>query len=262
MSKLCIDRFQPLLWPTVAALLMTWLLLSLAVWQSQRATEKQQREALFDSRISQPLLSLNPQQLRRLTNTTLNTDGDDDRWLLWQFRYVELIGQYASKRQYLLDNRTHNGVAGYEVLTPFKLRQPDIYVLINRGWVPIGADRQQLPVLAVDEKLRTVRGLITPPRQPFLLGDSGYQGDVLSRVVQSVEIDTIAHELSTPVLPFVVTLGASERDGFVSITKPYLGISATRHQAYALQWLSLAITVIVIYIVVSVQKGIWRRSIS
>ena len=57
------------------------------------------------------------------------------------------------------------GVAGVEVLTPFVLDGGGT-VLVNRGWQPFGATRQDLPDVAVDDGPRTIAGKIDELPRP------------------------------------------------------------------------------------------------
>ena len=48
----------------------------------------------------------------------------------------------------MLDNQVEKGVAGYFVYTPFKLKEQDVWVLVNRGWITIGDSRDKPPRIA------------------------------------------------------------------------------------------------------------------
>ena len=51
-------------------------------------------------------------------------------------------------RQILIDNMVNGERAGYFVITPFAL-QGGGWVLVNRGWVPLGASRAERPAIPV-----------------------------------------------------------------------------------------------------------------
>ncbi|MGC1729174.1 MAG: SURF1 family protein, partial [Steroidobacteraceae bacterium] len=61
------------------------------------------------------------------------------------FQRVSLEGQLDPGHQFLLDNRTARGRAGYEVLTPLTRADAGQALLIDRGWVPFTGSRQHLP---------------------------------------------------------------------------------------------------------------------
>ena len=61
--------------------------------------------------------------------TDLGPQGTRD---LPRYTQVRVRGEWVADRQFLLDNRTRDGRAGYEVLTPLQL-EDGREVLVNRG---------------------------------------------------------------------------------------------------------------------------------
>ncbi len=60
------------------------------------------------------------------------------------FQRLSVTGTLDGAHQFLLDNRSWRGTAGYEVLTP--LRRPAARtLLVDRGWVPFTGSRRRLP---------------------------------------------------------------------------------------------------------------------
>ena len=62
------------------------------------------------------------------------------------YQRVSLTGRYDAAHQFLLDNSIHDGMDGYEVLTPL-LRHAAAAVLVDRGWVPFTGSRAHLPAV-------------------------------------------------------------------------------------------------------------------
>jgi surfeit locus 1 family protein len=108
------------------------LFLSLGRWQWGRAEQKRELWAQFE-RGTGEVMSPGTRPLSELPRYTR----------------VRVAGRWEPRRQFLLDNRTHDGRAGYEVLTPLWLDDGRI-VLVNRGWVPFGGYRDRLPDVAAD----------------------------------------------------------------------------------------------------------------
>ncbi|HEY4975545.1 MAG TPA: SURF1 family protein, partial [Steroidobacteraceae bacterium] len=114
---------------TLAAIV---LFVNLGRWQWHRAQHKQ---ALADS------FAAGSHSLEEL--------GARATAELPRYAQVRLQGSYDGEHQFLLDNMSHNGQPGFEVLTP--LRLPDgRTVIVNRGWVPLTASRSQLPDVRSD----------------------------------------------------------------------------------------------------------------
>ena len=111
---------------TLATLVLLGVFASLGRWQWNRGEAKQQVWAEFE---------------RNVRAEPLRTRGTDE---LPRFARVALEGSYLPERQFLLDNRSHAGKPGYEVLTPFRIHDGRM-ILVNRGWVPFSGYRDRLP---------------------------------------------------------------------------------------------------------------------
>ena len=234
--------------PTAAALLMLALLVSLGAWQLGRAAEKRELIARYAERAAEPPVELTPG----------SAPADARRVAALRFRRAVLEGTYLRGHQYLLDNRTHRGAAGYEVLTPLRDARSATLVLVNRGWVPLGARRSELPDLTLpDIPVRVSATLADPPRPGLLLGETGYDEDTWPRVVQYVDLERISSELGAPLLPLVARLDPQEPHGYVRDWQPFYGIPPQRHLGYAVQWFALALALVVLCIYL----GVKRRSV-
>jgi len=223
--------------PSVATLLVLALLLWLGAWQLDRAEQKLRLRALtVQAMAGDAWPDLGPHELARAR----------------LYQRVQMRGRYDGAHQFLLDNITHNGVAGYHVLTPFIGRGDESAVLVNRGWIKADLRREVLPDIALVQHTDRVRGLIVPLPRTFVLGEElGYEAPGWPRVIQRIEIGKMAPLLGHPVAGLVMRLDRGEPDGFVRQWRAFPGISPERHKGYALQWFSLAFALVVIYIVVN-----------
>ena len=240
MTLAAIRSFVPATAAVLAIAAFTWL----GLWQLDRAGEKERRRGTFAVRTGDVPISLS----HRLS--VMPTELDPE-W--WRYRRVEVSGEAFGERQYLLDNRTRNAVAGYHVYLPVQVTGLDRVVLVNRGWVETGPSRERRPAVSLDPAALVVSGIVEYPRHPPLLGDDGYADPTWPKVVQRIDLDKAARDLGHPVLPFVVLMDDALPHGFVREWSPYLGIGPERHRGYALQWFSLAAAVAVVWIVVRVR---------
>lgn len=55
-------------------------------------------------------------------------------------------GRWLADKSILVDNKVHNGIAGYHVITPLRIEGTGICILVNRGWVAAPRLRSELPV--------------------------------------------------------------------------------------------------------------------
>jgi len=212
---------------------------ALGAWQLERAAAKQRLLEAFESRRLGPELLLEGGPLAA---------GAAASAAALRYRPARARGRYLTARQYLLDNRTRRGRAGYEVLTALRIA-PDRALLVNRGWVPLGRSRERLPELPLPSGVVEVRGELAPAAPPVpVLGETGYGRGSWPRVIERVELDRMAAELGVGLLPVALLLDPGAPDGFVREWDPRARLSPDRHRAYALQWFTFAGLVPILYL--------------
>ena len=225
-------KFRPGFVPTLVMLVFVALLLLLGLWQLSREQQKQQQEVEY---------------VRGSKQTVVKIDSTVSSLENFLYRPVTVRGTYDQERQFLLDNRTYKGVEGYFVLTPLMLTE-NRGILVNRGWIPSGATRDDLPDLSIGTASGRVKGHVARAPRVFLLGVDGYQNKAWPLVVQSVDYDAMSRHLSVSLLPGIVNLDNSEPNGYVRDWLPFVGISPQKHRAYAVQWFSMALVLIILYV--------------
>lgn len=229
-------NIKPKLWSVIVTMIFVVLFVQLGNWQLSRADEKKMRQEQLDQLSKEPIVTL-PDTLVKLKD--------------FQYRMVEVRGEYVPKHTILLDNKTFKGVAGYHVLTPIRLVDSSIHVLINRGWIATGPDRSQLPELPVMEGEVTVTGIVVSPIQRMLKLSESVGRDVVWGNFDLERYEEITGLVLQPVL--VLQKNESE-DGLVrQWEKP--GSGSDRNLGYAVQWFSLAGTIIVIFLVLNVKRS-------
>lgn len=209
-------------------------MLRLGLWQLERAEFKTQLSAQAQENDARSALPAD--------EILLQAAADSESWY---FRSVKVIGQFDPARQYLLDNRTFDGRAGYHVLSIFRYGTQKL--LVNRGWIPVGPDRRVLPDIRIDDRPVTLTGRLAPlPGSGLLLGDAGYGEATWPKVVQRVELDNMQAQLGISLLPAVLLLDPQHPSCLSCRWVAARGISADRHRGYAVQWFSLAVTFLVL----------------
>jgi surfeit locus 1 family protein len=154
-----------------------------------------------------------------------------------RYQRVSASGHYDPGHQFLLDNMSHGGVAGVEVLTPLLLDDGRA-VLVNRGWQPFGATRADLSPTAVDGEPRRITGRIDElPRPGIRLSAAPATG--WPRLVQFPEIGELSAALGRTLAPRVILLDPSESDGYLR-DWTIRGTASDRHLGYAVQWFTFA----------------------
>ena len=231
---------RPGLASTVATLLVLPLLLTLGFWQLDRARQKTELLAAFVERSQQPPASL----------AEANPIDPASR-----YRRVVATGRYDSEHQLLLDNQLRNGQPGYHVLTPLRLAQGSA-ILVNRGWLPLGGSRRELPDVAVTAEPIAVVGWLAQPTNPGLrLGDAAGGDPRWPRVVPYVDYDRLAALLGYPLWPTVILLEPEASAGYWRDWQPrFGGYGPERHQGYAVQWFALALALVILYLAASTRR--------
>ena len=227
-----LGRFTPRPLPTVLAVGAVVLFVVLGNWQLGRAEEKRELAGQFGA--DGPALDW-----KRLP-------ADAPR-----YQRVSLVGHYDPAHQFLLDNMSHESVAGVDVLTPFFL-DDGTAVIVNRGWLPFGATRQDLPDVAVDGERRTVVGRIDElPRPGIWLKAPPATG--WPRLVQYPKMDELAAAVGRVLAPRQVLLDPGVPDGYLRAwTVP--GTSVDRHIGYAVQWFAFAAAAAALWFFLSFRK--------
>jgi surfeit locus 1 family protein len=234
-------RFAPRGWAVALATLGIGGCLVLAHWQLGRAREKEALIAAFDAGGGHavPLTVATPVELPR-------------------YQRVTVAGHYDPARQVLLDNMpSSTGQAGYRVLTPLRPADGGPLVIVDRGWVPLGADRCQRPDVAVGGEPRAVTGRLDGLPVPGLrLGEARAPDAAGWPLVLNFPVTAdLEAALGEPVEARIVLLDADQPDGYQRVWRPSLGFPPERHLGYAIQWLALALVVLVAFVATSLQPS-------
>lgn len=238
-------RFAPRFLPTLATLILLPTLIALGFWQLDRADQKRALLASFAAhRHELPIHGV-----------PLQADIPSLR-----FRRVSASGHFDNAHSIFLDNRIHDGMAGFELFTPLRLAGGH-GVLIDRGWAPLGRSRADLPRVAVRAGTVTVAGLIDKPPVPGLrLGRADAASGRWPHVVEYVDLESLARELGYPLLPVVILENRTRDSGLVrpwmqAGWHPVIGFGPRRHLSYAVQWFGLALALLVIYVAVNTHRA-------
>lgn len=229
-------RFRPSLPLTLVLAALAVVFLRLGLWQLERKAEKEDLFAAFEAA---PELRIEEALAREL-----------------EFARVEGHGRYDPARHLLLDNRIWNGRAGVHVLTPFRL-DDGRSVLVNRGWLPLPADRRSLPEVTTDAAERSLRGrLVRPPTGGPRLGDPDVlAADRWPQLMTYFDIDAAGAAMGEPLLPWVVQLDPAEAGGFDDRQWRPAVMEPAVHGGYAVQWLALLATTLAIWFVLGLRRG-------
>jgi surfeit locus 1 family protein len=230
-------EFRTNLWAISLYLLLLAGLLSLGCWQLNRAEQK--REFLAQQQAGQqaPIINLNQSAI-----------GE-------RYQAAEMIGHYDAAHSFLIDNQIIDGKPGYFVVTPFILDKQDKAVLVNRGWVRLTANRQQLPDVSINSEIVAIKGRINQfPSVGYKLAGGEIPTETWPAVVQFIDSQVLSAKLAYPLYDFQIELDDDQTAGFVRHWHTQATIPPEKHQAYAVQWFGLAVTLTGLFIWISTRK--------
>ena len=230
-------RFQPSVLMIGITLMAVVLFLALGFWQLERAAYKQTIADRFQERLNADFKPFEP--------------GTKD-WSAIEYQPVILEGHYDNRHTLLLDNQLSRGRVGYHVLSPFVLTNGDL-VLVNRGWVPIGHSRQQLPMIKTPRIANQVKGSITVPVSTgFRMGQVSFSGH-WPQVIPYIDIAALQAGFTQRLLPVVIWL-APEHDDFYERDWRPVRQSPEKSQAYAVQWFCFAVIVFILFFILNLRR--------
>jgi surfeit locus 1 family protein len=228
-------RFEPKLWVILVTAVSVIIFIELGKWQLSRADEKNARHELLEQYAKQPAVTL-PNTLVKLED--------------FQYREVEVQGEFIPEHTIFLDNKTHQGRAGYHVITPFRVLNSALLVAINRGWVATGYDRSVLPHVDEINGVVKVIGLVVAPEiRTFKLSEIVTAG----KVWNDFNLQRYQEEIGQEIQPLMVLQKNNVEDGLIrDWDRPDSG--AAKNLGYAVQWFLLATTAIIIFLVLNVKR--------
>lgn len=207
---------------------------SLGRWQLSRADEKLALQAALQAR--EHMAPVNPAEM------SAATDAVQIEPLL--HREVVLAGEWVPERTVFLDNRPMDGRAGFFVLTPLRLTDSRVDVLVLRGWAPRNfQQRDALPPVDTPAGRVAVAGRLTDGvPAAFALGrDAG------GRIRQNLALDAFRVETGLPLAPVVVRQTGEASDGLLrDWPPPATGVD--KHYGYAFQWFGLCALIALLFL--------------
>ena len=162
-------------------------------------------------------------------------------------RGAALSGTFLPQYTVLLDNKIRNQRAGYEVVTP--LRVDGESVLVLRGWIAAGSNRDVLPEVKTPPGTVKVEGVALERLPRVLILEKNPTG----KVRQSLDIGEFAAQTGLRLRPFFLEQHSASDDGLLRDWQaPDTGV--TMHESYSLQWYSFAVATVALFMVLSFRR--------
>ncbi|MBR9883757.1 MAG: SURF1 family protein [Oceanospirillales bacterium] len=216
-------RIGSRVWLYPLCLLLLALFCSLGFWQLDRAEQKRRWQA---QQSEQRLIDPTPAELQAALS--------EKEWVA-----VSVDIDWLKQMPLYLDNRTHQGRAGYEVLLPARLGSGQL-ILTNIGWLQGPKLREQEPT--VDSPMSgRFEGVVGMPVDTFRLNDSGSGADWRLERLMSGEA---GERWGLDLPPWVLWLTEPVVEDVVARVPGAGTLPPERHLGYAVQWFALAFTLV------------------
>jgi len=279
-KKLKINQWQflPNFWSSLATVLLFPLFVYLGFWQLQRMEFKQNLEAQRKLAIQQEPMTIQEWQnalQNRKSSKLLDSSGvsktskslktpktlqapdqmfPTDIIELFRYRHLSLVGTFLQNKNILLDNQVLNGQPGYRILTPFQANEHNILILVDRGFIPWGENRSKLPLIPEITEVIRITGMLTHLSQGFLLKEEAILAQELWPLqIQSLDYTKLSTKLRQTLYPVLLQLPHNSPYTFQSMP-PSLGLTPSRHLGYAIQWFTMALAILIYYLVVNIKR--------
>jgi|TARA_B100001105_G_C22398246_1_gene447831 surfeit locus 1 family protein len=235
-------EFNFTLIPTTAFIVAFICFIQLGFWQLERASEKNNINSNYTLRQDDTLINLNN------TNSINNKEA-----LLW--RRAEVNGSFLNKKNIILDNQIFNQIAGFNILTPFLIKDSNYVVLINRGWHPNLASRDLIPDIQNLEGIKALKGHIAKfPSSGISLGQDNIE--TLNASVfrmQRLDFDKLKYFLTFNLLPYMIYIDPLiDKGNYNTFKLP--APDSEKNYGYAFQWFAFAFTLLIIFIKIGIRR--------
>lgn len=221
------NRFNPGIRITIFFIFFALLFFSLGVWQIERGQSKMKILNEFEENLKKMPEYLNEQSGK------------------WDRVYVE--GRWDNSEQILIDNSVNRGVAGYKVLTPFRINETNKIILIDRGWIKQNKYRNELPNIEITTLNETVSGILELPELGLVLSD-----DLVSKewpkISQSKNLEVLSKEYDESIYPFILLADPILKNSLEYIKIVPTNMTPIKHYGYSAQWFLMFIVLCFMYI--------------
>lgn len=218
-------------WPlTIQVGIAVMVTIALSIWQINRGLDKLNEKHEFEQRISADPI-------------------DEESWRQTDFehRKIQLRGQLDPQRWFIIENRRHQGRAGYWIVQVFNTNS-DRY-LVNRGWMSVEG------LVHIDPNPETPAGTITITGfawpNPILRTSSRLEAPNWPVRMREMEIGQMARLTSARAVEIRLIAGSAGVKTPAPLQREF---ATAMHWGYAAQWLLIGCLVLGGYWFFTVRK--------
>jgi cytochrome oxidase assembly protein ShyY1 len=215
----------------MAVFVIVIVCLLLASWQWQRAENKKlllDQEGVFLAR----------------ENVNLETVFTDSVEMIHSARF-KVLGSFLTGKVWFLDNKVIEGRPGYDLIALFQANHLNKLLLVNLGFIPAPTLRTLPSVRLPEAEIELDLQIKSKDIKGFTLAPRPAMNAKLHNLLQYLDISYFSTITGLAIYPFITY----QLDNTVQVAKPHykaVVMSPQKHQAYALQWLLIGVSALVI----------------
>jgi surfeit locus 1 family protein len=160
---------------------------------------------------------------------------------------VKVEGSWNSSKQILIDNVIHNGVAGYKVLTPLRIKNSENIILVDRGWIKGNKFREDIPNISIPENSVTVTGILESPELGLVLSDDLVTTE-WPKISQTKNAEVLIKEYVESVYELILLADPLLKNSLEYIKIIPTNMKPSKHYGYAAQWFSMFLVLCLMYV--------------
>ena len=221
------NKFKPGKRITVFFVFFAGLFFMLGLWQIERGQAKTVIINQFDSNLKKEQKYLNKESKK------------------WD--RVKVEGSWNSSKQILIDNVIHNGIAGYKVLTPLRIKNSENIILVDRGWIKGNKFREDIPNISIPENSVTVTGILELPELGLVLSDDLVTKE-WPKISQTKNVEILIKEYDESVYELILLADPLLKNSLEYIKITPTNMTPSKHYAYAAQWFSMFFVLCLMYV--------------
>ena len=220
-------KFNPGLRITIFFVIFAVVFFSLGIWQIERGQTKTQIMSEFENKLTKEPIYLN---------------AESKKW-----DRVLVSGKWENKKQLLIDNVIHQGIAGYKVLTPLRIDETNKLILVDRGWIKQNKFRDQLPDIQISEDFESVIGTLEQPELGLVLSDELISNN-WPKISQTKNVEVISKAYTEEIFPMILLADPLLKNSLEYIKITPTNMTPIKHYGYSSQWFLMFIVLCFMYI--------------
>ena len=220
-------KFNPGVRITIFFVIFAVVFFSLGIWQIERGQTKTQIMSEFENKLTKEPIYLN---------------AESKKW-----DRVLVSGKWENKKQLLIDNVIHQGIAGYKVLTPLRVDETNKLILVDRGWIKQNKFRDQLPDIQIPEDFESVIGTLEQPELGLVLSDELISNN-WPKISQTKNVEVISKAYTEEIFPMILLADPLLKNSLEYIKITPTNMTPIKHYGYSSQWFLMFIVLCFMYI--------------